>query len=52
MKVKKLTVDQLNKLCEYLFTKRLSASNRDEWQKYVDMSDEVNKELQSRTVKA
>lgn len=52
MKVKKLTVDQLNKLREYLFTKRLMASNRDEWQKYADMSDEVNKELQVRRVGA
>ena len=49
MKIKKLTVDQLNKLREYLFTKRLMTSNRDEWQKYADMSDEVSKELQSRT---
>lgn len=50
MKVKKLTVDQLNKLREYLFTKRLTASNKDEWQTYADMSDEVSKELQYRTV--
>ena len=48
MKIKKLTVYQLNKLREYLFTKRLMASNRDEWQKYADMSDEVSKELQVR----
>lgn len=52
MKVKKLTVDQLNKLREYLFTKRLTATSRDDWQKYADMSDEVSKELQSRIVKA
>lgn len=48
MKIKKLTVYQLNKLREYLFTKCLMASNRDEWQKYADMSDEVSKELQVR----
>ncbi|TGA94999.1 MULTISPECIES: hypothetical protein [Lactobacillus] len=48
MKIKKLTVYQLNKLRGYLFTKRLMASNRDEWQKYADLSDEVSKELQVR----
>lgn len=50
MKVKKLTVDQLNKLREYLFTKRLTVNSRDEWQKYANLSDEVSKELQSRAV--
>ena len=52
MKVKKLTVNQVNKLREYLFTKRLSASNREEWQKYADMSDVVGEELQARMVGA
>ena len=48
MKIKKLTTNQLKKLREDLFTKRLSATNKEEWQKYVDMSDEVSKELQVR----
>lgn len=48
MKIKKLTINQLKKLREYLFTKRLSATNKEEWQKYADMSDEVSKELQAR----
>ena len=48
MKIKKLTTNQLKKLREYLFTKRLSATNKEEWQKYADMSDEVSKELQVR----
>ncbi|PAB55485.1 hypothetical protein A3Q05_04685 [Lactobacillus johnsonii] len=48
MKIKKLTTNQLKKLREYLFTKRLRATNKEEWQKYVDMSDEVSKELQVR----
>lgn len=45
MKIKKLTTNQLTKLREYLFTKRLSATNKEEWQKYADMSDEVGHEL-------
>lgn len=52
MKIKKLTTNQLKKLREYLFTKRLRATNKEEWQKYADMSDEVSKELQSRALKA
>jgi len=48
MKIKKLTTNRLKKLREYLFTKRLSATNKEEWQKYADMSDEVSKELQAR----
>lgn len=48
MKIKKLTTNQLKKLREDLFTKRLSATNKEEWQKYADMSDEVSKELQVR----
>ena len=48
MKINKLTTNQLKKLREYLFTKRLSATNKEEWQKYADMSDEVSKELQVR----
>lgn len=48
MKIKKLTTNQLKKLREDLFTKRLSATNKEEWQKYADMSDEVCKELQVR----
>lgn len=48
MKINKLTTNQLKKLREDLFTKRLSATNKEEWQKYVDMSDEVSKELQVR----
>lgn len=50
MKIKKLTTNQLKKLREYLFTKRLRATNKEEWQKYVDMSDEVSKELQVRVL--
>ena len=48
MKIKELTTNQLKKLREDLFTKRLSATNKEEWQKYADMSDEVSKELQVR----
>lgn len=48
MKIKKLTTNQLKKLREYLFTKRLSATNKEEWQKYADMSDEVKHELSIR----
>ena len=48
MKIKKLTTNQLKKLREDLFTKRLSATNKEEWQEYADMSDEVSKELQVR----
>ena len=51
MKIKKLTTNQLKKLREDLFTKRLSATNKEEWQKYADMSDEVSKELQNRAVR-
>ncbi len=50
MKIKKLTTNQLKKLRECLFTKRLSATNKEEWQKYADMSDEVSKELQARVL--
>ena len=48
MKINKLTTNQFKKLREDLFTKRLSATNKEEWQKYADMSDEVSKELQVR----
>lgn len=48
MKMNKLTTKQLKKLREYLFTKRLSATNKEEWQKYADMSDEVRHELSIR----
>lgn len=50
MKIKKLTTNQLKKSREYLFTKRLSATNKEEWQEYADMSDEVSKELQVRVL--
>ncbi len=48
MKIKKLTTNQLKKLREYLFTKRLSATNKEEWQKYADLSDKVRHELSIR----
>ena len=51
MKIKELTTNQLKELREDLFTKRLSATNKEEWQKYADMSDEVSKELQNRAVR-